>query len=145
MSKMLLETGRYIDTSEADLNSLLEQETELFIELLQHAAENEWHDITDNVPDEFGPEARKEMQRWWDDQIAEFQSGFIRDFYVERDRSQKKQMYRLRRRIVRLKEKLSQRDRELYEAKGDLAIEKGYSEYLRESNTCHSCKSLQKH
>jgi hypothetical protein len=117
----------------------VEAQTDLFVESMQDAADNEWHSIRWRMEGASEEEVGAEMERWWKRQVRRFQSRLRQEFEEERQNRLKKRLRRESRRRLQAKEALQATQIELQQAKDDLAIERGLTGQLRDQLRCRDC------
>lgn len=117
----------------------LEQERERYIESLHDEMENDWQMLVENIDSEDFHQAFLEMKRAWDERMREFEMDFFASYLHEKTSKLKRRLRREKREKEQLKALLEERNLELYQAKGDLKIERGLTEHLREASRCKEC------
>jgi len=117
----------------------LDEMESLFVESMQDAAENQWHEIAERMQGATEREIGAEIEEWWDRQIRRFRTRLRREHEWDRTNRLKRAKRRETIRRIHAEDQLMAVLIELERVKGDLAAEKALADYLKELRRCRDC------
>jgi DNA repair exonuclease SbcCD ATPase subunit len=100
MLEMLLEPP---PANPVAFKQFLEEQTNFFVESMQDAADNQWHDFRESCEDD--EQGGAMMERWWDEQTSRFRKSLVREHRREVMRTIRR-LGRVRQRARSLKEQV---------------------------------------
>jgi len=119
----------------------LDAQTELFVESMQDAADNQWHSAQFRMEGASEEEIGAEMERWWNRQVRRFPTRLRQEHEEGRWKRLKRRLHRESRRRLESQKQLETTQVELQQAKDDLMIERGLTDYLKEQWRCRNCSA----
>lgn len=140
-SRAIIDWDCRTSSTYTSFKAFLEIQTELFVESMQDAADNQWHKFLWSTEGASEEEVGHRMEKWWSRKIYLFRNRLR----LNRERDRRRQ---LQRRLDRKNEchhkdqlELEANKVELHQVKGDLAIERGLTQHLKEQRRCRDCNS----
>lgn len=94
----------------------VEEQIELFVETMQDAADNHWHDLCEVCGDQ--EEVGTRMEKWWDEQTSRFRRSLHREQRRE-VRRMLRQLGRTRRRVGSLKYRVGLLEKQVESLQGE--------------------------
>ncbi len=125
----------------SEFASFLDEQTDLFIESMQDAADNHWQLLQWQMNGADLAEISLEMERWWGHQTRRFRRGLKEEYRRDRERRKNRRL----RREIRLRRvaenNLRSTEIELEHTRVELEGERGLRSFLEGQFLCRKCDS----
>ena len=125
--------------SPSNFASFVNAQTDLFVESMQDAADNHWHECQWRMCGASQEEIGAEMEQWWNRQIRRFQHRLRENHRREEVQRQKRRLLREVRLRRAAEDELQVVEIELQQTRDNLSVSQEYATYLEEQFRCREC------